>query len=160
MEQALASTDSERFDLRAVVGECVQGYRMAHGDARIAAELPAYPAWVRGAPDLAAQMLDKLVDNALDFAASGTAVRVSLTLDETTTRLSVTNHGPALPEALEGTLFDSMVSGRSGDGGDEPHLGLGLYVARLIADFHRGTLSASNLPASGEVRFSATLPLA
>lgn len=160
MEQALASTESERFDLNALVAECAQGYRMAHGEARIKAELPAYPAWVRGAPDLAAQMLDKLVDNAMDFATPGTAVRLSLELGETAVRLSVTNRGPALPEALEGKLFDSMVSGRKGDGGEDPHLGLGLYVARLIAQFHGGTLSATNLPASGEVRFSATLPLA
>ncbi len=160
MEQALASTDSERFDLRAVVSECAQGYRLAHDEVRIDAALPAHPVWVRGAPDLAAQMLDKLVDNAVDFATPGTPVHIELALDETQTRLSVSNDGPPLPEALEGKLFDSMVSGRHGDGGEDPHLGLGLYVARLIAEFHGGRLSAENLPGGGKVRFCATLPLA
>jgi dedicated sortase system histidine kinase len=159
MEQALASTETEAFDLAAVVRECVQGYRLAHGEARIAARLPAAPLLVRGAPDLAAQMLDKLVDNAVDFATAGTPVRIGLEADEQQLRLCVSNDGPPLPEALEGKLFDSMVSGRQGDGGEDPHLGLGLYVARLIADFHGGRLGAENLPGGG-VRFCATLPRA
>ncbi|QID19424.1 hypothetical protein G3580_18460 [Nitrogeniibacter mangrovi] len=160
MEQALATTTPERFDLRAVVGECVQGYRLAHGETRLEAVLPGMPVWVRGAPDLAAQLLDKLVDNAADFAIPETPVRVELAIDEHAARLSVANRGPRLPEALEGRLFESMVSGRQGDGGEDPHLGLGLYVARLIAGFHGGSLSARNLPDGDGVCVSATLPLA
>jgi len=158
MEQALASTEPERYDLRPVVAECVQGYRQAHGEARIEASLVAEPVWVLGAPDLAAQMLDKLVENAVDFASAGTPVQVTLDEVDGMACLSVSNVGPVLPEALEGSLFDSMVSGRKGDGGENPHLGLGLFVARLIAGFHGGRLSASNLPAGDGVRFTATLP--
>ena len=51
-----------------------------------------------------------------------------------------------------------MVSGRSGEGGEVPHLGLGLYVARMIAGFHGGDLSAANLADGGGVRFSVRLP--
>lgn len=158
MEQALASTEPERYDLHAVVAECVQGYRQAHGDARIGATLAQGPVWVRGAPDLIAQMLDKLVENAVDFAQPETVVTVQLSADGDGVRLSVSNLGPRLPEALEGSLFDSMVSGRKGDGGENPHLGLGLFVARLIAGFHGGHLTAANLPAGDGVRFTATLP--
>ncbi|MCB1963758.1 MAG: hypothetical protein KDF24_11435 [Rhodocyclaceae bacterium] len=160
MEQALASTETERFDLRAVVGECVQGYRLAHPGTCFEAQLPDYPVWVRGAPDLAAQMLDKLVDNAVDFAAADTPIRIALVFHDTTAELSVSNDGPPLPAALEGKLFDSMVSGRQRDGGDEPHLGLGLYVARLIAGFHGGSLRAANLPDGRGVCVCAALRLA
>jgi len=158
MEQALASTESERYDLNALVTECVKGYRLAHGEARIETSLPVTPVWVRGAPDLAAQMLDKLVENAVDFASPGTAIGVQLDANELEVHLSVRNIGPVLPDALEGKLFDSMVSGRHGDGGENPHLGLGLFVARLIAGFHGGHLAAANLPAGDGVRFTATLP--
>ncbi len=158
MEQALACTEPERYDLHAVVAECIQGYRVAHGEARIESMLGAAPLWVRGAPDLAAQLLDKLVENAVDFAPAGTPVTIELASDEDGVTLSVRNTGPLLPEALEGKLFDSMVSGRKGDGGENPHLGLGLFVARLIAGFHGGHLSAANLPTGDGVRFTATLP--
>jgi two-component system, OmpR family, sensor histidine kinase ChvG len=160
LEQALASTESERFDLRAVVGECVAGYRVVHPQRLFEAELPPYPVWVRGAPDLAAQMLDKLVDNAVDFATPGTPLRVVLQFQTTTATLAVINRGPRLPAELDGRLFEAMVSARKPDSSSEPHLGLGLYVARMIASFHGGSLAAHNLPGGDGVSVIATLKLA
>lgn len=160
MEQALAATETERFDLRTVVAECINGYRMAYPQRPFEARLPDYPAWVNGAPDLAAQMLDKLVENAADFAVPGTPIRIELALRATTVVLSVTDIGPTLPAELEGRLFESMVSARIREGDKEPHLGLGLYVARMIAAFHGGTLHAGNLPGGDGVRMTAELRLA
>ena len=51
-----------------------------------------------------------------------------------TALLSVSNQGPVLPKSMRGRLFESMVSVREAQGGRGPHLGLGLYVARLIAE--------------------------
>ena len=107
-----------------------------------------------GAADLLAQMLDKLVENAADFASAGTAIRISLAGDA---RLRVENQGPALPEAIRDSLFDSMVSQRTEHSAATPHLGLGLYIARLIAEFHGGTLHAENLPGGSGVAFEVTL---
>ncbi len=160
MEQALATTESERFDLRTVVNECVNGYSVVYPTQRFEGDLPAYPVWVRGAPDLAAQMLDKLVENAADFAQPETPIRISLKFLSAMAELSVTNIGPPLPAELEGRLFESMVSARKRDGGDEPHLGLGLYVARMIAVFHGGTLRAENLETGDGVCMSAEFRLA
>ncbi|MCB1889437.1 MAG: hypothetical protein KDH20_17650 [Rhodocyclaceae bacterium] len=159
MEQSLASTEVERFDLGRLVEECMAGYRVARPDQPLDLSLPRHPVWVRGAPDLMAQLLDKLIENAFDFAAPGSAVRVTLGFDgEAHAVLAVENQGPTLPEELKERLFESMVSGRSGEGGEVPHLGLGLYVARMIAGFHGGDLSAANLADGGGVRFSVRLP--
>jgi signal transduction histidine kinase len=98
-------------------------------------------------------MLDKLVDNATGFAPPGTAVRLGLTADRDLITLSVDNPGPPLPEQLKGRLFDSLVSVRSGD---DRHLGLGLYIARLIAEGHGGTITADNTDEG--VRFEIRLP--
>jgi len=119
---------------------------------------------VLGSPDLAAQLLDKLVENAVDFSAApgggGAAVRVSLGSAGGFAALAVENRGPLLPETMRGKLFESMVSVRAGRDGAGPHLGLGLYVARLIAEFHGGAIGASNLPAGDGVAVSATFRLA
>jgi len=160
MEQALAATETERFDLRTVVAECINGYRMAYPQRPFESRLPEYPAWVNGAPDLAAQMLDKLVENAADFAVPGTPIHIELALRTTTAVLAVTDIGPTLPTELEGRLFESMVSARARESDKEPHLGLGLYVARMIAAFHGGTLHAENLPGGDGVRMTAELRLA
>ena len=52
-------------------------------------------------------------------------------------------------------MFDSMVSVRAGD--SDRHLGLGLYIARLIAVGHGGNISADNV--DGGVRFTVAIPV-
>jgi len=164
LEQGLASVERERFDLAVVVSGCVEGYRLAYPGQRFELELPEGKTVASGSPDLAAQLLDKVVANAVDFSSAGAPVRVSLAVAGETAELSVENRGPQLPEAMRGTLFESMVSvrgervrdGKSG----EPHLGLGLYVARLIAEFHGGSISAENLSSGSGVAVTATFRLA
>jgi signal transduction histidine kinase len=53
-----------------------------------------------------------------------------------------------------------MVSVRRGTGGDVPHLGLGLYIVRLIAEFHHGKVRADNRDDGGGVVVTVMLPLA
>jgi len=160
LEQSLASVEQERYDIAAVVRGCVEGYRLAYPGQGFELDLPGRPAMVSGSPDLAAQLLDKLVANAVDFSRAGAPVRVSLAAADGAAALAVRNQGPPLPESLGGKLFDSMVSLRADRGGGEPHLGLGLYVARLIAEFHGGTIGAENLASGGGVAVTATFRLA
>ena len=151
LEQSLSTATREKFDAVPVVRGCVEGYRLAYAPRRFELSLPEGTVTAEGAPDLLAQMLDKLAENAADFATPGTPVRVSLSSRE----LAVENDGPAIADAVKDALFGSMVSGRGG-GGSGPHLGLGLYVARLIAEYHGGSIRAENLPHG--VRVSVTLP--
>jgi signal transduction histidine kinase len=160
LEQSLASVERERYDLAAVVGGCVEGYRLAYPGQGFELDLPGSPAMVSGSPDLAAQLLDKLAANAADFSSQGEPVRVSLSVAAATARLRVANQGPPLPEPASGNLFDSMVSIRADRGAGEPHLGLGLYVARLIAEFHGGAIGAENLASGRGVAVTATFRLA
>jgi dedicated sortase system histidine kinase len=161
LEQGLASVERERFDLAAVVAGCVDGYRLAYPGRAFELALPSGPAFASGSPDLAAQLLDKLVANAVDFSSEGAPIRVTLSAAGGDAALEVTNQGAPLPEAMRGKLFDSMVSLRAGHEGKsgEPHLGLGLYVARLIAEFHGGGIRAENLPSGGGVSVTATFRL-
>jgi len=154
LEQGLSSAVRERFDAVAVVRGCVEGYRLAYAPRTFELGLPNEPVPMLGAPDLLAQMLDKLVENAVDFALTGTSIRISLDNDA---RLRIENQGPPLPDAIRDSLFDSMVSLRAERPGGAPHLGLGLYIARLIAEFHGGGLRAENLPGGGGVAFEARL---
>lgn len=90
------------------------------------------------------QLLDKLIDNALEF--NNLSCPVTLTLKQTEEQLviEVCNCGPLLPQGFEAHIFEGMVSIRTPDASQQTHLGLGLYIARLIADFHRAELNAFN----------------
>jgi dedicated sortase system histidine kinase len=160
LEQGLASLERERFDLAAVVQGCVEGYRLAYPGQAFELAVAAEKAAVSGSPDLAAQLLDKLVANAVDFSRGGEPVRVSLSIADGAALLTVANQGPPLPEAMRGKLFDSMVSVRGSGASGEPHLGLGLYVARLIAEFHGGAIRAENLTPGSGVAVTASFRLA
>jgi dedicated sortase system histidine kinase len=157
LEQGLSTAERERFDAAVVVRGCVEGYRLAYAPRVFEVSIPAEPVPVLGAADLLAQMLDKLVENAVDFAAAGTVIRVFLGNDAV---LRVENQGAPLPDAIRESLFDSMVSLRGERSGREPHLGLGLYIARLIAEFHGATLRARNLPGDAGAVFEVVLPRA
>jgi dedicated sortase system histidine kinase len=151
LEQSLSSVESESFDLAQVVQGCVEGYRLAHPQRRFAFSADAGPFPIKGSPDLLAQALDKLADNAVEFSQPGSEIRFALQRVGERVRLTVGNEGPPLPEGMHDRLFESMVSVREKQESAEPHLGLGLYIVRLVAEFHGGRVSAANRPGGVEV---------
>ena len=58
---------------------------------------------------------------------------------------------------VEDRLFDSLISVRDGRATMSPHLGLGLYIVRLVAELHQGEASAANLPEASGVEFRLRL---
>lgn len=157
VEQAINQTEFERFDIAAVVASCVLAYQDVYPERAFSLSLPAGPALVDGSAELVAQMLDKLIDNAVSFATEGTTIEVKLAEATDGLRLDVVNRGPLLPAAMRHQLFDSFVSIRR-DGDDKPHLGLGLYIVTLVVAFHRGSVAADNLADGSGVRMSVSLP--
>jgi len=155
----LQSAEQERFDLQQVVAGCVAGYRGAYPDTIFNVRIPSAPVLLNGAPDLIAQMLDKLIANAVDFHLPDSTIDIALASTTHEASITLSNEGPLLPEAMAAQLFQSMVSVRPHKTGGEPHLGFGLYIVRLIAEFHRGTVSAANRKDGAGVVFTVTLPL-
>ena len=158
VEQSIEHTERVAFDLAEVVGKLGQAYHATFQNHRVVTAVPQTPCTILGSPDLIAQMLDKLMDNAADFCPTGGAITLALTPETRAVRLSVSNEGPLLPPQLDGRLFESLVSGRTTND-SKPHLGLGLYIVRLIADFHRGHATAVNLPGNDGVEIAITIPL-
>jgi two-component system sensor histidine kinase ChvG len=159
LEESKGDAQRERFYLDSVVAGCVDGYRAAYAGHEFELKLPPGPLPVDGAPELIAQLLDKLVANAVEFGIPGTPVVVALEPDADSVILRVENEGAPLPAGMHERLFDSMVSIRGEQKSEEPHLGLGLYIVRLIAGFHRGRVSAADRERGDGVVVSVSLPL-
>ncbi|HEX5786751.1 MAG TPA: ATP-binding protein [Woeseiaceae bacterium] len=157
VEELMSHVETEPFPLDAAVRSAVGGYRDVYPERHFElAVTPGPGCIVHGAPELAIQMLDKLVENAVSFSRAGDTIGIDVARDGAAVRLDVRNPGPPLPTDMHGRLFDSLVSVRPRD--DGTHLGLGLYVARLIATGHNGRIEARDI--DGGVVFSVWLPAA
>ena len=161
VEEAIAHSERQRFDLKALVEATVAAYGTAFPNRRFACESPEQAVEMNGAPDLIVQMLDKLVDNAVDFSADGATITINLRASENEAEVSVANPGPSLPPEAATRLFESLWQSRADadtpQGRTRPHFGLGLYIVRLIAEFHGGSARAANLPDSSGAIFSVRL---
>ena len=155
-EELIENVEPEKFDLDKVLESTLAAYADAWPERRFSYLNRSTDANVFGSPELVIQMLDKLADNAVDFSTVGDEIQVALDSNSEYAEISIFNPGPSLPDNMRTQLFHSMVSVRGGDG--KRHLGLGLYVARLIAEGHNGSISADNT--DGGVTFTVSLPLA
>jgi two-component system, OmpR family, sensor histidine kinase ChvG len=159
VEEAIGNADRFRFDLTPVIASAVSAYRVAFPERLFAAELPSESIEIEGAPDLIVQLLDKLIDNAVDFSPVGATITVRLRREPAAAVLEVDNPGAPLAPEVRGQIFESLWQSRSGSD-SRPHFGLGLYIVRLIAEHHRGGVAATDLPDGEGARFGVRLPLA
>jgi two-component system sensor histidine kinase ChvG len=158
VEESIKQSERVNFDLRELLISAVAAYRDGFPGTHFALQTPEDPCFARGAPDLMVQLLDKLIENAVDFCPKDGTVTVRLARVPANYCLQVANDGPLIPEALMGRLFESLFEQREG-GDDKPHFGLGLYIVRLVAEFHGGSAVAANRDDGSGVVFTITLPL-
>lgn len=114
-----------------------------------------------GDPLLLQRLLTNLLDNAIKFTPDGGAVTVTLRCEERDYRIAVRDTGLGVPETARGRVFDRFFqadSSRTGSAVPEGNgAGLGLSIARWIAEAHGGTLELSETGPYGST-FVLTLP--
>jgi dedicated sortase system histidine kinase len=161
LEASLTQAESCRFSLKKVISGCMQGYQITYPEQLFNVHIEDKAMPCQGVPEYIAQLMDKLINNAIEFSDKGSAITVSLTQLHKQAILKVSNIGPLLPKDMDSQIFESMVSIRPQGVNGKPHLGLGLYIARLVTDFHHGKIKATNLLEDNikGVEICLTLPL-
>ncbi len=158
VEESIKQAERTHLELGELLRAAIAGYRAGFPLTRFAASLPDEPCPFRGAPDLIVQMLDKLIENAVDFCPPDGEVRVTLGRAGGSFEIAVVNDGPPIPDELRGRLFESLIERRTGSD-ERPHFGLGLYITRLIAEFHGGDVTAANRESAAGAVFTVRLPI-
>lgn len=103
------------------------------------------------------QCVDNLLSNAMDQSPKGGTVTLVVATQTRTdgeyATVEVIDEGPGVPPEMLPRIFERLASGRSSGGG----LGLGLYLAKRIAELHGGELTVESSPGKG-ARFKLMVP--
>ncbi len=161
----LATADAGGYPVRTapvyldeILADCVRSVGVLAAARGVRLDLRADSDVLAMADDvLIRQLCTNLIENAVKHTPSDGAVIASLTATAGAARIAVSDTGPGVPEADRERIFDRFVrldpARDSGAGA-----GLGLPIARWIAQAHGGTLTLDPSPSGGCV-FMATLPL-
>jgi two-component system, OmpR family, sensor kinase len=145
-----------------LIDECARAVRVVADQRQLRVEV-AGPADVlfRGDEALLRQMLTNLLDNAVSHTPSGGRVSIALRVESGAILLDVADTGSGIPAADRARIFERFVrlvpTKRSGV--PHPGAGLGLPIARWIAEAHGGTLTLDETTEAGS-RFVVRLPFA
>jgi len=133
-------------DLSALVRDVVAAGSLAQDEVRIDLDL-APAAIVRGDPERLRQVVANLVDNAVKYSPEGSVIDVRVRQQEEAVLLVVSDRGPGIAESDQALIFEKF--GRASSGSAKPGTGLGLYIARAIAQAHGGSLEVQSAPGEG-----------
>lgn len=161
LNEALNHDLHEVFNLKEALQMWLEhGWQPSFPETRFILTVPEESLFIKGDPARIKQMLDKLIENGISFMKENSAIEISLASFQNDIQLSISNEGPTIPEENLAHIFNSMVSVRN-QSTSSPHLGLGLYIVRIIAEHHKGSVLVENMTADRQgVKFSLLLPKA
>jgi signal transduction histidine kinase len=142
-------------DLAGLVEETVAAASLGQDAVQVVARIPSSLPVVLGDGARLRQVLANLVDNAVKYSPEGETVEVRATAVDGRVMVDVTDHGSGIAVAEQRMIFEKF--GRASSSPTKPGTGLGLYIARAIAEAHGGTLDVSSAPGMGAT-FSLSLP--
>jgi len=149
----------EPFSVAELLQDVVQKFRLPAEQAGITLQIesPTGPVFVLADIGQTERALDNLIGNALDHTAQGGHIMLSMQQQQGQLQIRISDNGSGIdPEALPHIFEPFFRSATQGD--NEGHAGLGLAIARRIAELQGGDLIAVNNKGGGAC-FIFTLPL-
>jgi two-component system sensor histidine kinase ChvG len=148
IDAELSRATFEPVDLAGLIENLVRARedRGLNAGRRIEIARDTAKARVLGVPLRIERIVDNLLDNAVSFSPEGGAISVRLSSADGRVRASVCDEGPGIPEGEREKVFARFHSVRPEAEGFGDHSGLGLAIARTIAEAHDGSLVVADRP--------------
>jgi signal transduction histidine kinase len=143
-------------DVGEIVQDTVAAVNVGQEEVTVVADTESSLLSVRGDRERLRQVVINLVDNAVKYSPTGEEVHVVARAENGSVLVSVEDRGPGIPREKHQLIFEKF--GRVSVGGGKPGTGLGLFIARSIAEAHGGTLDVFSTPGQGST-FTLALPL-
>ena len=144
-------------DLVALVRAATAAAESGQDEVAVHAQITGTPPTVRGDAERLRQVLSNLIDNAVKYSPAGGEVRVSTRSENGRVVVAVADRGPGIPSEQQRLIFEKFGRAKLGDK-TKPGTGLGLFIARSIAEAHGGRIDVDSAPDRGAT-FTLTLPL-
>jgi signal transduction histidine kinase len=157
LETGHLSLNLGRSDVNRLLTETVEEFEARASEQGISLVVTSAPAGtvIQADEERMLQLIDNLVGNALKFTPSGGRVSIGGYVDDGELRVAVADTGPGIPEEQRSRLFDRFWQAR---GTDRRGLGLGLAIAKGIAEAHGGRLWVDSTVGEGST-FQFAIPL-
>ncbi|MFG1682772.1 DUF4153 domain-containing protein [Nonomuraea sp. NPDC049269] len=139
LDSGVRLIEPDAVELAPLLEQAVREAALAREDVRLDPSVPADLA-VRADPDLLAQVLANLLDNAVRHSPPGGSVTVTAAPDGDGVRIAITDQGPGIPASAHGRVFERfsrLDTGRTADAGGA---GLGLAIVKEIVELHGGSI--------------------
>ncbi|MFD1541904.1 DUF4153 domain-containing protein [Nonomuraea guangzhouensis] len=139
LDSGVRLIEPDAVELAPLLEQAVREAALAREDVRLDPSVPV-DLVVRADPDLLAQVLANLLDNAVRHSPPGGAVTVTAAPDGDGVRIAITDQGPGIPASAHGRVFERfsrLDTGRTADAGGA---GLGLAIVKEIVELHGGSI--------------------
>jgi signal transduction histidine kinase len=143
-------------DLAELVLESAAAAQTGQDEVRINSSVHRPLPLVRGDRERLRQVLTNLLDNAVKYSPTGGEVEVEALAENGRINVEVRDRGPGVSPEHQALIFEKF--GRVSGDQSKPGTGLGLFIARSIAEAHGGSLDVHSRPGSGVV-FRLALPV-
>ena len=154
-----AGTFSYRFgevDVGELVRDTVAGFALHQEEVTMVAHTEWQLPNVRGDRERLRQVLQNLLENAVKYSRAGEEIDVRTWAKNGRVHVAVEDTGSGIPREQHGLIFERF--GRANVGLGKPGTGLGLFIARSIAEAHGGRLTVESAPGEGAT-FTLELPV-
>lgn len=150
----------ERVDARAICLQAFDKWRPLLAKARLQFRLniPAHPVGILADSGYLQRLLNVLLENAGKYTPAGGCVTLELAADGSAARCSIIDTGIGIPPEDQSRIFERFRRAGNVQQSEAPGSGLGLALARWIADHHRTELRVDSAPGRGST-FTFSLPV-
>jgi signal transduction histidine kinase/CheY-like chemotaxis protein len=159
--RGIIDVQREPLDLAFVVRSAIETSRPAIEGAQheLTVDLPTEPITVAGDAVRLTQVFANLLTNAAKYTNNGGHIRLAVTRKDDRVRVSIRDDGIGIPESQLTSVFDMFAQVDRADRRVQGGLGIGLTLARSLAELHGGSVEARSAGLGEGSEFVVELPI-